>query len=105
MTSPAQLLDRQSRILERLAELEDDLHKTSACLAQAMRDKRDLAGLSNQDIATRTGIPYTSVVNWMYGNTMFPEKEAKKVLALLKAASRIPVSPFRRKKMRKVLTR
>lgn len=80
--TPTQLLDRQARLLTSLQTLEDDLRENSSRLATTIRESRDAAGLSNKDIAQRTNLPYTSVVNWVYGNVMIPEKAAEKILKL-----------------------
>lgn len=103
--TPRLLLERQTRILNQLAQLENDLRDNSDKLAEAIRQKRDELGLCNVDLAERTKLPYTSVVNWVYGNNMLPEKEAQKILAVLKTASKGPIPLAQRKKKRKLLTR
>jgi DNA-binding transcriptional regulator YiaG len=101
---PKLLLERQNRLLKQLARLEDDLRDNAADLAEAIRQKRDALGLCTRELAERTGLPYTSVVNWVYGNNMIPEKAAKKLLQATKARPG-PVPSFRRTNRRKLLTR
>jgi predicted transcriptional regulator len=76
-------LDNQRRLLTLLQQLESDLRDNSDRLAAALRQKRDELGLTNAQIAEKAKVPYASLVNWMYGNNMLPEKEALRIFAAL----------------------
>lgn len=104
----SEYLNNQRRLLTLLQQLESDLRVNSDRLAAALRKKRDELGLTNAQIAEKAKIPYASLVNWMYGNNMLPEKEALRIFKALGMQATAQTRfgrPIPKTRKRKLLTR
>jgi DNA-binding transcriptional regulator YiaG len=78
------LLERQTYLRSTVNRVQRELGSNASDLAKVIKDSRDQIGLNNHDLAEATGLPYSSIVNWVYGNTLIPDDAAAKIIRVLK---------------------
>lgn len=76
-------LEKQRKLYNDVHNLEAAILQNSDNLANALRAERDRIGLSNADIAQGSGLKYSSVVNWLYGNVRVSTVPAQKIMDYL----------------------
>lgn len=78
------LLERQTYLRSAVSRVQRELGSNASDLAKVIKDSRDQLGLNNHDLAEATGLPYSSIVNWVYGNVLIPDDSAAKIIRALK---------------------
>ena len=88
------LLERQTYLRSAVSKAQRDLRANANDLAKVIKQSRDRLGLDNDALAKATGLPYHSIVNWVYGNVLIPDDAAAKIIRALKEKRKVtPLKP------------